>query len=260
MIVRQAGPVPGCHTCPVATIETEAVVLRALRYAEADAVLALYTRAAGRVSAIAKGARKPTSRLGGRLQPGVAAQTTLYRGRGDMFTVRGASVLDARAGLWVEGWRLQAAGSVLEAVMRVMPEEEASEEAWFLLERALGLLVSAPAAEGPARLHPVVLGAQAKLLVVSGLLPLLGACVLCGAAGPAAAFSPRAGGVLCARCAHHGERCDPGGPAALAALVAHPLAAAADQVPAEDAAAVERLIGLVLSEHLGVRLRSAAPL
>ncbi|MEQ8834316.1 MAG: DNA repair protein RecO [Miltoncostaeaceae bacterium] len=244
----------------MATLETEAVVLRTLRYAEADAVLALFTRAAGRVSAIAKGARKPTSRLGGRLQPGVSVQASLYRGRGDMFTVRGASVLDARAGLWVEGWRLQAAGSVLEAVMRVMPEEEASEEAWFLLDRALRMLVGAAPAEGPARLHPLVLGSHAKLLVVSGLLPMLGACAMCGAPGPAAGFSARAGGVLCERCAHHGERCEPGGPAALAGLVAHPLAEAAQQVPAGDAAGVERLIGLVLSEHLGVRLRSAAPL
>lgn len=258
--MRPAPRAPGCQTARVATLETEAVVLRALRYAEADAVLGLYTRATGRVSAIAKGARRSTSRLGGRLQPGVRVHLSLYRRRGEMFTVRGASVLDARAGLWVEGWRLQAAGSVLEAVMRVMPEEEAGEEAWFLLDRVLNMLVDAPPADGPARLHPLVLGAHAKLLVVSGLLPVLGACAVCGAAEPARAFSPRAGGVLCARCAHHGERCDPGGPAALAGLVANPLSAAAEQVPAGDAAAVERLIGLVLSEHLGVRLRSAAPL
>ena len=31
-------------------------------------------------------------------------------------------------------------------------------------------------------------------------------------------------------------------------------------MPAEAAPGVERLIGLVLREHLGVRLRSAAPL
>ena len=41
----------------MATIETEAVVLRTLRYGEADAILALLTPGMGRVSAIAKGAR-----------------------------------------------------------------------------------------------------------------------------------------------------------------------------------------------------------
>ena len=50
----------------MATYETEAVVLRSIRYSESDAVLALHTRERGRVSAIAKGARTTRSRLGGR--------------------------------------------------------------------------------------------------------------------------------------------------------------------------------------------------
>lgn len=244
------------------TVETHALVLRSIRYSEADAVLSLYTRERGRVSAMAKGARRTTSRLGGRLQPGVLVQATLHEGRGDMFTVRGASVVDAHAGLWVQGFRLQAAGCVLEAAMRVMPEAEANEEGWHLLCRALDLLASAAPAPGPARLHPVVLGTQAKLVVVSGLLPVLGACARCGAGGPLAAFSAAAGGVLCADCVRlgGGEPVDPAVLAALTALLGHPLADAERLVPAPVAAGVERILGLVLQEHLGVRLRSAAPL
>lgn len=242
------------------SVDTEAVVLRSIRYAEADAVLSLLTRDLGRVSAIAKGARRPTSRLGGRLQPGVHAQVTLYRGRGDMYTVRGAAVLDAHAGLWVEGSRLQAAACVLEATMRVLPEEEPGEEAWHLLGRALDLLAIAPRTGGPARLHPLVLATQAKLLVVSGLLPVLGGCAHCGAPGPAVAFSARAGGVLCPDCARLGEPVEAHDAAALAALVGNPLARADDVLPSACAPGVERLIALVLHEHLGVRLRSATPL
>jgi DNA repair protein RecO (recombination protein O) len=246
----------------VATFETEAVVLRGIRYSEADLVLALFTRSHGRVSAIAKGARRTTSRLGGRLQPGVTASVTIHEGRGDLGTIRGASVLDAHAGLWVAGHRLQAAACVLETVMRVMPEAEPSEEGWNLLGRTLGLLARAGAAgPGPARLHPLVLGCQAKLLVVSGLLPVLGACVRCGAAGgPATAFSASAGGVLCDACGTGAERVEPEAVAALAGLVGRPLAEAVAAVPPVAAAGVERMIGLVLREHLGVNLRSAAPL
>ena len=56
---------------------------------------------------------------------------------------------------------------------------------------------------------------------------------------------------------------DPVGPReleALAALVGRPLAEAREALPHEAAPGVERLVGLVLQEHLGVRLRSAAPL
>ncbi len=240
--------------------ETEAVVLRAIRYSEADSVLTLFTRERGRVAAIAKGARRATSRLGGRLQPGVRLHVTLHEGRGELGTVRGAAVLDANAGLWAAGHRLQAAGCVLESVMRVMPDGEPSEDAWNLLQRTLGLLARAPAPGGPARLDPLVLGCQAKLLVVCGLLPRLGACARCGAGPPLAAFSAQAGGAVCPACAAGAE---PVGPAALAALagrVSRPLAEAGAAVPAGAAPGVERLIGLLLREHLGVRLRSAAPL
>ena len=105
----------------MATFDADAVVLRTIRYGEADAVLSLHTLERGRVSAIAKGARKATSRLGGRLQPGVHVQLQLHEGRGDMCTVRGASVREAHAGLWVEGYRLSAAGCVLETVLRTTP-------------------------------------------------------------------------------------------------------------------------------------------
>lgn len=245
----------------MATLESDALVLRAIRYGEADAVLSLYTRGAGRVSALAKGARRPRSRLGGRLQPAMGVRVNLHRGRGDMYTVRGAAVLDARAGLWVDGWRLQAASCLLEAVMRVSPEGEADEATWHLLGRALDALAAsttAPAVGAPARLHPLVLSAEVKLLVIAGLLPVLGACVRCGASPPLPAFSAAAGGALCAACAPGGEPVDGPELAGFAALAAHPLARAADVLSPGAAPGVERLIGLLLREHLGVRLRSAA--
>jgi DNA repair protein RecO (recombination protein O) len=244
----------------VAAYDTDAVVLRSIRYSEADSVLALYTRERGRASAIVKGARRTTSRLGGRLQPGVCAHMTIHEGRGDLGTVRSASVVDAHAGLWVAGHRLQAAGCVLESVMRVMPEGEANDEAWHLLARTLELLARAPAPPGPARLDPVVLGCQAKLLVVSGLLPMVGRCARCGAPPPLPGFSAAAGGALCDACAAGADPVGPDALEALAALVSQPLSAAGAALPHEAAPGVERLIGLVLQEHLGVRLRSAAPL
>ena len=51
------------------TLKTEAIVLRSIRYGEADRILHLYTAKRGRVGAIAKGARRPKSRFGGRLEP-----------------------------------------------------------------------------------------------------------------------------------------------------------------------------------------------
>ena len=247
-----------CHTQGV--YETEAIVLRVIRYGEADSVLTLYTRERGRVSAIAKGARRAKSKMGGRLQPGVRVFLGLHEGKGDMSTVRQAQVVEAHAGLWVEGYRLRATGSVLEAAMRVLGEEEANEGAYNLLSRGLALLAHAPPRDTPPRHEPIVLGVHAKLLVVAGLLPRLASCTGCGSAGPFVAFSARTGGALCAECASLGEPVDAPVMGAFAELVGRPLADAAVACPPHAAAGVERIVSLVLQEHLGVVLRSAAPL
>jgi DNA repair protein RecO (recombination protein O) len=240
--------------------ETEAIVLRAIRYGEADSVLTLYTRERGRVSAIAKGTRRSKSRMGGRLQPGVRVHLGLHEGRGDMATVRQAQVVEPHAGLWVEGYRLRAAGSVLEATMRVLAEQEPNEGAYNLVCRALALLATAPPRDVPPRHEPVVLGFHAKLLVVAGIVPRLATCTGCGSDGPFLAFSARLGGALCRDCAKLGEPVAPEVFAAFAGLVGRPLADAAVDWPPQAAAGVERLVGVVLQEHLGVVLRSAAPL
>ncbi len=244
----------------MASIDTEAIVLRTIRFSEADVVLAFYSPDQGRFSAIAKGARKSGSKLGGRLQPGVWIHVGVARGRGDLGTVRSASTIQAHAGLWQEGYRLRAAGSVLETVLRSVPEHEAMPEIFYLLARTLGLLAVAVPLPGPPRLDPVVLGFQAKILVVSGLLPRLASCASCGSPGPLVAFSAHAGGMLCDSCASAGEPLDGAARNAFAGLVGHPLADAREVCPPGARVGVERMIGLVLKEHLGVTLRSAMPL
>src|SRR5439155_11841092 len=52
-----------------APLKTEAIVLRSIRYGEADRILHLYTPHQGRISAIAKGVRRARSRFGARLEP-----------------------------------------------------------------------------------------------------------------------------------------------------------------------------------------------
>ena len=69
------------------TYKTEGVVLRSIRYGEADRVLHLYTADRGRVGAVAKGVRRVRSRLGGRLEPLSRVKLVLYEGRGELATI-----------------------------------------------------------------------------------------------------------------------------------------------------------------------------
>ena len=69
------------------SLKTEAIVLRSMRYGEADRILHLFTPDRGRLSAIAKGVRRAKSRFGGRLEPYFRLQLVLYQGRSDLLTV-----------------------------------------------------------------------------------------------------------------------------------------------------------------------------
>src|SRR3954454_1697426 len=70
-----------------APVKTQAVVLRSIRYGEADRIVHLYTPGRGRVGAIAKGVRRSRSRFGGRLEPFFRLDLVLHEGRGETLTV-----------------------------------------------------------------------------------------------------------------------------------------------------------------------------
>ena len=78
--------------------KTEAVVLRSLRFSEADRILHLYTRERGRVGAIAKGVRKITSRFGARLEPLSHVNLVLHEGSGELQTITGVELVRSHHG------------------------------------------------------------------------------------------------------------------------------------------------------------------
>ena len=180
---------------------TEAVVLRSFRLGEADRVLHVYTSDQGRVGAVAKGVRKPKSRFGGRLEPFSHVELVLHRGRGELQTVTGASLVRAHDSVRAEPYRLRVGLIGLEAMLRLFTEQEQNERAFLALTRFLDALDRAESL-APARpaLDPIVLSFQLKLLWLSGYLPHLESCVECGRVDGLVAYVPAAGGVVCTDC------------------------------------------------------------
>src|SRR6185437_8380784 len=85
---------------------TEAVVLRSIRFGEADRVLHLYTADRGRVGAVAKGVRKTKSRFGGRLEPLSHVELVLHQGAGELQTVTAAELVRSHRESREEPYRL----------------------------------------------------------------------------------------------------------------------------------------------------------
>src|SRR3954470_24704695 len=121
-------------------VKTQAVVLRSIRYGEADRIVHLYSPDRGRFGAIAKGVRKPRSRFGGRLEPFFRLDLVLHEGRSDLCTVTAAHTVDAHPNLRADGPALGAAARACDAVLRLCDAEEPNPGAYNLLCRYLTIL------------------------------------------------------------------------------------------------------------------------
>ncbi len=242
------------------TIKTEAIVLRSIRYGEADRVLHLYSASRGRIGAIAKGSRRPRSRFGGRLEPFFRLDLLLHEGRGELMTVTGASTVAGHPKLRESGEALAAASRACDAVLRLFDSMEANPGAYNLLCRYLALLdgeVDGEAGSGaPATDHATALAFRLKLALTAGFTPELAACASCGEGDGLTAFSGAAGGVVCASCEGGGFALSEESHRFMVEALARPLSNA----PSGDRRTLrqtERAISETLEHHAHVQLRAA---
>jgi DNA repair protein RecO (recombination protein O) len=243
---------------PARTWKTEAVVLRSIRYGEADRVLHLYTLARGRIGAIAKGARKTTSRFGARLEPFSHVELLLHEGRGELHTVTGADLLRAHDASRIDPYRMAAGHVGVEAMLRLFVEEESNPRAFYAVTRFLDLLDDVES-RLPARpsLDPLVLSFQLKLLWLAGYLPYLTGCAACGEDTALVAFSPQAGGAVCPSCEAGGVPVSADGFSGIRGLIERPLAdSRAAGLTERGRRDILRVIESSYEYHGGFRLRT----
>src|SRR5947199_6597509 len=207
--------------------KTEAVVLRSIRFGEADRVLHLYTAERGRVGAVAKGVRKTKSRFGGRLEPLSHVALQLHQGSGELQTVTGVDLVRHHQSARDDFYRLSVGLIGAEAMLRLFTEQEQNERAFTALVRFLDVLDDAPHAAERPTLDPLALAFQLKLLWLSGYLPHLTSCAECAAEDATlVGYSPRAGGAVCRACATRSAALalSGDGVSGIEALLASPLA------------------------------------
>jgi DNA repair protein RecO (recombination protein O) len=233
------------------SLKTEAVVLRGIRYGEADRILHLYTPERGRVSAIAKGVRRAKSRFGGRLEPFFRLNLVLYQGKSDLMTVTSAETIAGHPRLREHGASLDGAARACDAVSRMFGEGEPHSGVYHLLANQLALLDREP--ERATRAN--ALAFRLKLLLAAGFAPHLASCATCGEPEHLVGFSGAAGGVVCGSCEAGSFALSQEGHDFLMAALGRPLAESPDATPSALQQA-DRAISETLEHHAHVRLRA----
>jgi len=173
---------------------TEGIVLRQRDYGEADRILTLLTPG-GKITALAKGIRRATSRKAGHLELFAHSQLMLARGR-NFYIITQAESLESLEPLREDLLRFTYACYAAELVDSFIQEGEESSEPYGLLLQALHWF----AQERDLRLWMRYF--ELRLLRFSGYQPELFTCVRCLAPLQAVEnfFSAELGGVLCHRC------------------------------------------------------------
>lgn len=176
--------------------KTPGIVLRQRRLGEADKILTILTPKLGKLDAVAKGVRRPRSKLAGHVEPLTYTSFMLARGR-DLDIVTQAQTIEVFLPLREDLERTGRGLYVAELVERLTPERQENYQVFRLLLETLGRLA------GTDRLDATLRFFEMRLLDHLGYRPQLEECVACGRPLEPVVnnWSPENGGVTCPACA-----------------------------------------------------------
>ncbi len=211
-----------------------ALVLRKTKLGESDLIVSLLAEDGSHVRAVAKGARKPGSKLAARVEPYVSVDLLLHTGK-SLEIVQEARIDKPRAETRSDFDRSSAAAVVADLLNNIAVEGQSEPRLYGLADTTLDAIDGAPIGALPR----LVTGFVLKALAMHGYKPELSECTSCGRETPTAvAFSLAAGGVLC-------EECESSDPAVL-------------RVPAEAVRWLDVLMRSTMAEIVGLDMPAQA--
>jgi len=192
--------------------QTEAIIIKKTKLGEADRILTLYTPHLGKIQAVAKGVRRPRSKMAGHLELLTHSQISLARGR-NLDTITGSQTINSFLPLKSDLDLASYALYLTELVNRFTPDEAENQPLFQLLLETMQQLCQANNKELVLRYF------ELQLLDKVGYRPQLQQCVTCRSPLKPVTnyFCPGAGGMLCPNC-HPGQLGYPLSPEALKVL------------------------------------------
>jgi DNA repair protein RecO (recombination protein O) len=175
--------------------QTEAIIIKKIKLGEADRIITFFTPHLGKIRAVAKGVRRPKSRLSGHLELLTYSRVDLVHGR-NLDTVTGSETINGFLPL-KNDLDLTAAALYLTELVEQFTVENA--ENFPLFQHFLDTLLKLETEDNREMLIHYF---EMHLLSLTGYRPELGHCVLCRKPlEPVTnAFANSAGGMLCDAC------------------------------------------------------------
>ena len=170
------------------------MVLSTMPIGEYDRRVVILTKEQGKISAFARGARRPNSPLVGAVNPLAFGEFTMYEGR-TSYTIQSASITNYFAELREDVVGAYYGFYFLEVADYYAKEYTDEREMLKLLYQSMRALINPHI---PNRLVRRIF--ELKALTVNGQAPQVFQCVICGDQERPAVFNPAKGGLVCSEC------------------------------------------------------------
>ncbi|MFP3880420.1 MAG: DNA repair protein RecO [Dehalococcoidia bacterium] len=175
--------------------QTQGLVLKQTKLGEFDKIVTIFTPEFGKLKAVAKGACRPKSKLGGNVEPLTHSLLYVAKGR-NLDIVTQSQTIDGFLALKSDLWRMACGLYVLELIDSFTVEGGENRHLFDLLLDTLTRLNEPDSNEIALRYF------ELHLLHHLGYRPQLRRCVMCDSLLKPVVnfFNPGKGGVLCPRC------------------------------------------------------------
>ncbi|HMF44736.1 MAG TPA: DNA repair protein RecO [Polyangia bacterium] len=244
----------------MSSLVTPAIVLRVVNYGESDRIVTLFGRDTGRVSALARGARKSQRRFAGGLSLCAVGSAALRERPGaELATLERFDATESHAALGSDVARMAHAAYAAELVGKLCAPHQSEPNVFDWLTEFLRLLDGAGASAERLRVFEI------GLLGGLGFGPVLDSCAGCAGAsfaGRAPAdvafrWDPDRGGAVCSACARGGRPLPPAVREALIRLAGTSLAdAAAAALPTDVNRDCREALLEIINHHVSGPLKT----
>ena len=183
---------------------TDAINLRSYDLSDADKIVVMYSRDKGIIRSVAKGVKRPKSKLGARMDSLTANTLQFSKGR-NLDKICQAQTINSFKQIRKDMLKLMCSSYISEIVANFgLEEDPSSEETYNLLYSALEKI--SKSADKKEILISVI-KFQLKMMLISGINPELDTCLHCGRRilDEDMYFSKERCGVFCSECnsIHH---------------------------------------------------------
>jgi DNA repair protein RecO (recombination protein O) len=171
----------------------EGIVIRSTDYGENNKIITIYTREWGKIGFMARGAKKPNSRLSAITQLFTYGYFLVQRGSG-LGSLQQGEIISSMRSIREDIFLTAYSSYLVELTDKGTDEKKPNPFLFELLYQTLNYLNEGYDQDVLVNIY------EMKMLNVMGLYPILNQCSVCGCTDGHFSFSIREGGFLCHRC------------------------------------------------------------